>query len=123
MSFLKDFGKIASKALGIAGQLTPVAGTIITAVAPGSKAATVTNEIGAITSLILQAEVMGQALNLKGPDKLKAVTPMVSATIRSLPPFAGKKISDPAKFDAAVAQIASSVADLLNAVEGEATTT
>ena len=119
MSFLKKFGAIALQV----GKVVPIAGPILGAIIPGTKddaiIARATTSIDQIAGIIAQAEIMGQALDLKGPDKLKAATPAVAQLILASSAVAGREIADPVLFKAGAEKIAAGMADCLNALKAE----
>lgn len=67
--------------------------------------------------VIAHAEMFGQALGLTGADKLTAATPAMAQVILSSDAMIGRKIKDPEKFKAGVAQITAGWADILNSLD------
>lgn len=116
MSFLKKLGQIALKVVigldtfgPIAKQFTPDnVDRAIDAAGDYSRRA---------ASVIAQAEIMGQALQLAGSDKLKAAAPAMAQVILQSDAMIGKKIKDAAKFEAGVLQITAGWADILNSLD------
>ena len=74
------------------------------------------------TDIILQAEIMGQALSLSGQDKLKAATPAMAQLILKSDALVGRKIDDPVKFERGVAAMTSGLADILNSLDDKVET-
>jgi len=67
--------------------------------------------------LLGYSEAFGEALQLKGDQKLLAAAgPMANIILQSTT-FAGRKISDPERFKAGAAKIASGLADCLDSVD------
>ena len=120
MSFLKKLGQIAQ----VAVKLTPYGQLIAPLLPAGAQGsvAHVLDTISGVAAVVMQAEMMGQALSLPGADKLKAATPAVAQMILQSSMIAGKKIHDEALFKLGAEKVASGVADILNSLhEDEAT--
>lgn len=111
MSLLKKIGTIILKGTQVLLNIAP----LVQAVMPGS--AGVINEFNQIAAIIVQVEVMGQALGIAGPDKLKAAAPAVAQIILQSSVMVHREIADPVKFNAACATIAGGMADLLNSLK------
>lgn len=120
MGFLKKFGSIVLKLTEIVSGIAPM----VVRDFPGSAGTVqlISKDLAQIGDVIGQIEVIGQTLTLAGPDKLKAAIPLVTQVVLASPLMAGKKINDPAKFNTAIAGIASSMADLLNSLDESAVT-
>ncbi len=120
MKWLSQIGQIALQL----GKIAPIAGPILSALIPGTKDAAIiakaTTTIDQLAGIIVQAEIMGQALNLKGPDKLKAATPAIAQMILQSSVMTGRTIADPVLFEASCTGIASHVAGLLNSLKADA---
>lgn len=67
--------------------------------------------------VIMQAEIMGQALQLAGPDKLRAAAPAMAQVILQSDAMIGRKIKNPALFEQGVLKITDGWADLLNSLD------
>lgn len=67
--------------------------------------------------VITQAEIMGQALQLAGKDKLTAAAPAMAQVILQSDAMIGKKIKQPELFEAGVLKITSGWADVLNSLD------
>lgn len=72
-----------------------------------------------LASVVISAEVMGQALGTPGPDKLKAAAPQVASIILHSSVLAGRKISDPDLFNRGATKIADGMADVLNSLKDD----
>jgi len=119
VNFLKKFGSIVLKLTEIVAGVAP---TVVKDF-PGASGVVqiISKDLAEIGNVIGQVEVIGQVLGTVGADKLKAAVPLVTQVILSSSLMAGKKIADPAKFQVAVSEITSAVADLLNSLEGSIT--
>lgn len=115
MGFLKRFGEIVLKITAIATGLAP----LISGAAPASTAVVrvVVDDLTLIAKIIMDVEVMGQALSLTGTQKLEAAAPLVAQLVLNSSALAGQQIADPARFKAACTTIASGMADLLNSLK------
>lgn len=114
MTFLKKLGSIIAKGLQLAGQFE---GLI-----PANVAQTYTivkNELVQIAKVIIDVEVMGQALSLPGAQKLTAATPAVAQIILDSAILAHRKIADEALFKAGAQKIADGMADVLNSIKDD----
>lgn len=116
MSFLKKLGQVVANVAGIVSGIGPFFGAAI----PGASGTItkITSEIQQLAGVIATVEAIGQAVStpLPGTEKLKAATPLVAQVILSSSVMVGKKIADPAKFQAGCAQLASGMADILNSL-------
>lgn len=115
MTFLKKFGQVVAQILGLVTGLGPVFGASI----PGSAGpiGIVGDTLERILGVVMAVEATGAALDLPGPQKLAAATPQVAQVILASAFLARHEIADPTKFKAAVSQITSGVADLLNSLK------
>lgn len=68
-------------------------------------------------AVIAQAEIMGQALQLAGQDKLKAAAPAMAQVILQSDAMIGRKIKNPALFEQGVLKVTDGWADLLNSLD------
>ena len=116
-TFLKKIGagilqglKIATNVLPTISQEIPATAGIIGKIQDG---------IDLIGGVIVSAEVMGQALNLPGTQKLTAAAPQVAQIILQSALLAGKKIADQAKFNAGCVKVADGFADILNSLSAD----
>jgi hypothetical protein len=122
MSFLKKFGQVILKVVGLASgfepMLQPLLGTL------GSKVSaieqTVVGDLTKIAGVIGTAEAMIGAINdpnaKTGADKLKAATPFVAQVVQSTEFMLGKKIHDTALFAQGCTKITDGMADVLNSI-------
>lgn len=119
MNWLKKLGSIAK----MSSQLIPVFGPLVASIIPGEKddriVTRVTDTLGQVGNVIAQAEIFSAALSLPGAQKLEAAAPSVAQLILQSSLLAGKKVKDPARFEAAVKGLASNVAEILSSVEEE----
>lgn len=115
MTLLAKIGGIIVKGLAI---LTGVAPIFQSAV-PGASGtiSTVTSDLTQISTIITEVEAMGQALAIKGPDKLKAAAPLVAQVILQSSLLVNHKIANQALFTQACTEIAGGMADLLNSLD------
>lgn len=124
MSFLKKLGQIIATGLKVVNNVSGFIPYIPGLPAQvGSIVTEVKSDLGAMASAIVGAEVIGNALALPGTDKLRAAVPGVEQVILASEVMRHRKIKDEAKFKAAVAGLASNMADLLNSLEDNIDTT
>lgn len=72
-----------------------------------------------LSGIIVFAEAFGQTMNLAGPDKLKAATPMIAQAILQSSILADRKIANPELFHAGAQKIADGMADILNSLNDD----
>jgi hypothetical protein len=77
---------------------------------------TVSNDIEQISNIIIQTELFGQALALRGSQKLIAATPAVAQIILQSSLLVDRKITDPALFKNGCTKIADGMADIMNSL-------
>ena len=120
MTFLFKLGQIVLKGVQALTALEP----LIVAYAPKSQAGLdrAESELVKIGGIIVNAEVMGQALGLKGPDKLKAAAPSVAQIILQSTLLAGHTIAQPDLFAQGAQKVADGMADVLNAMKADVQT-
>lgn len=120
MGWLKRIGEIALKGTAIIIGLQPT----LKAYADDKTDAKIDRVVSfadKLQAVIVNAEIMGQALSLPGPDKLKAATPaMIQVILSDL--VAGRKVKDRAKFEAGVTQVTSGLADIFSSLEDKVET-
>lgn len=121
VSWLKQIGQDIVKGLKVFAtvgkDLLPVAGGVIETLDPA-----LTPVVGFLeraTTVVVDAEAIGTANALSGPQKLAGATPLVQQLVLDSTAFAGKKIADPEGFAKAIAQLTSALADAWNCVEAE----
>lgn len=123
MTFLKKLGQIIATGVELVTGFAP----ILTALHPSTTpvVTTVQNDLSAISQIVVQAEALGAALGLNGPDKLRAATGPVVQILMQSELIAGKPMSDTAAqaLNTAAQQIINGVVTVLNAVHESAATT
>lgn len=113
MSLLKTIGgaivKIAEFVIGFGPRIEQAVPAIVPIVTGIQKWFTIIQDV----------EVMGQALTLKGPDKLKAAAPLIGQDVLKILDDLGYKVSadKQPQLAAVVTGYASVTADLLNIIE------
>jgi hypothetical protein len=114
MTFLSKLGAAILKGIGIVSGLLPIASI---AYPNGAGVVNiVSHDLAAIADIITQVEAAGQALSLKGPDKLTAAAPLVAQIIISSALLSNQKIQQPDLFNSGCKSIASGMADVLNSL-------
>ena len=111
MTFLAKLGSILLKATQIVTGIAPFI--------PQAQQGTyqiISRDLEQVSQIIIQAELFGQALGIKGPDKLKAATPAVAQIILQSSILANHKINDAALFQQGCQKIADGMADVLNSL-------
>lgn len=112
--FLSALSKILSVGIQI---FTGFAPTITTAVhSSAGVVQTISQDLGQIFNVVTDAEQIGVALQLKGPDKLKAAVPGVVDIILKSAMLANHKIADEALFQQGCTSVASGIADIINSL-------
>lgn len=121
ISWLKKIGKGAQIAAEFVPQLQPYLALIkrFTPDAVDVRIDQASAKADEFAAVVIQGEVIGQALGLAGPDKLKAITPLLAQLVLKSDVLAGKKIEDPVLFQRGVASLGSGWADILNSVKGD----
>ena len=114
MGFLRKAGSIIGKItqlwLGLAPMLTNI---------PGSVRTEISSDLTILAGIIINAEAMGQALDIKGPDKLKAAAPLVAQMVLQSSLLAHRKIKDPVLFKQGCTKMGDGMADLLNSLDDD----
>lgn len=72
-----------------------------------------------IVGVVMQAEVMGQALGLPGTDKLKAAVPAAAQIFLHMDAIKGHKIKNPELFKQGVERCVGGWADILNSLDDD----
>lgn len=116
MAFLKRLGQIALKVvIGI-----DTFGPIVKGFTP-DRVDAVIDRVGDYTrqsaEVIAHAEIMGQALQLAGSQKLKAAAPAMAQVILRSDAMIGQKIHDASLFERGVLKITDGWADVLNSLD------
>lgn len=114
MKFLTKLGQIINRALQVVGILSPV--IQVESPKAGSIVQTVSADLVDVAGVITNVEAFGQALALKGPDKLKASVGPVSQIILQSTLLANHKIAQPDLFTQGATKIADGMADVLNSL-------
>lgn len=81
-----------------------------------------TNPFNEIIEAIVMVEAIGQALKIKGPDKLKAASPLIANIILKSDMLVGKKIKNQDLFNVSVEQVANGMVGILNSVNEQEVT-
>ena len=125
MSFLKKLGEVIAKGVNLAKGALPVVGKVTEAVSPYLPAlgGAFQSDLKKIAEVIAEVEVFGQVLGHPGPDKLKAVTPVVAQIILQSSLLAGHQVEKPELFTKGAEQIAAGMADVLNSLQADAVKT
>ncbi len=117
LTFLKKAGLDILKGISVVAGLAP----LLQATMPNESGVItkVASELELLKTLIIQIEAMGASLStpMSGADKLKAAAPQVTQIILNSAMFAGHKIQDQQLANIGSEQIASGIANWLNALE------
>lgn len=113
MTFLKKLGAMILKGTAIVAGIAPL---ISTSDKSAAIATTISEDLSQIGGVIASVEAVGQALSLKGADKLTAAVPQVAQVILQSTLLAGHKIADEALFSSGSKKIADGMADILNSL-------
>jgi len=118
MSFLKKFGRVLVKVIGVVVGVGPIIGAAI----PGEKddrlIGKVKDTLQEVADLVLITEGMFAGIaDASGLQKLAAASPFVAQIIQRAEFMSGKEIMDEAKFSAAIQTITGGMADLLNSLK------
>lgn len=118
MTFLKKLGQVLLKIVGIAAGVGPVIQPFLGSGAAATTTATVTNDLTAIGSVIVQIETAFAAIpGSTGAQKLQAAIPLVGNIIKTSELVTGKKIANEAMFTQAITEYAQATVDLLNSLD------
>lgn len=116
MNFLVKLGQIALRIATLETGLMP----LVRATVPQS-AMTMTAEdkLDQAVHAVITVQQIATAAGgqLTGADKLKAATPFVAQIVQRVEAISGKHPKDPAKFETAVTQMTSALADILASFE------
>ena len=82
----------------------------------------ISQDLEQISAIIIQVELFGQALGLKGPDKLTAASPAVAQIILRSSILANHKIANELVFTAGCKKIADGMADVMNSLDSSVET-
>ncbi len=121
MKFLSKIGQIIVKGLEIITGLEPMVAAINPSLA--GPALTVSHDLEQVAAIIQQMEAIGQALGIKGPDKLRGAAPLVAQIILRSTVLVNHQISDGPLFTQGTTKIADGMADVLNSLKDNIQTT
>jgi hypothetical protein len=120
MSFLKSFGTILARIIGVVAGVSGVINPLL-----DQHAQTVATNVQDKATQILQAVMNVEAsfaavwpTTQNGAQKLQAATALVGPILAQVDQISGRKIANEANWVAAVKTITGGVADLLNSYEG-----
>jgi hypothetical protein len=114
VSILKKVGQIVLQAEGFERQYSPLLGMI-----PGSDkfVPKIEDKLETATKIITDAEIMGQALGVAGPQKASMAAGPMFQLLLDLPIIQGKKPKDPVKAKADAEALGGALAEFLNNFE------
>ncbi len=115
MTFLQKLGTILLKVTQVITGFQPI--QQVTYPQAGNIVTKIISELSMLSALVVQAEAMGQALGIKGPDKAKAIAPLVAQMVLQSEMMVNRKISDPVKFQAGCQELGGAIADILNSLD------
>jgi hypothetical protein len=120
LTFLKKAGQIILEGAQIFTGFAP----FLTSAIPHSQGlvTTVSKDLSQVADAVIQAEAIGQALSLPGPQKLQAAAPLVSQILIDSSIVAGKQIAQPDLFKQGSQKIADGMADVLNSLHPDSAT-
>lgn len=77
------------------------------------------DDIAKLSNIIVEVEVLGQTLNVPGPDKLKAAIPLIAQVILKSSILTNHSISDQTLFIQGCTKVAGGFADILNSLKAK----
>jgi len=115
-SILKKIGQGIATATGLYNAYAP----LVQAVAPSttSAVAKIADRLDLATKIVIDAEIMGQAINAPGTQKAAMAAGPMFQLLLDLPILQGKKPKDPEKAKADAEKLGGALADFLNDFEG-----
>lgn len=117
MTFLKKLGSVLMRVLAVSGLVGPIVTPLFGSGKAAQTASTVTNDLTAIGTTIVQIETAFAAIpGSTGAQKLQAAIPLVANIVRTSEMVVGKKIANEALFTQAVQEYAQATVDLLNSI-------
>lgn len=116
MKFLTKFGQIALRVIGVISGVGPMVANAIPGTKDDAIIANVVDSSQQIGGIIQQAEIFGQALGLKGLDKLKGASPAVQQIILQSAALAGHKVAQEELFRQGCSKITDGWADVFNSL-------
>lgn len=119
LTFLKKLGTILANAAGIAVGIGPLIKPFLGSGVAATVVATGTNDLLAISQVVVTAEAMFQTPS-SGAQKLSASVPLIMSILKTSELVSGKKIADEHLFEQAAQKITSGMADLLNSISPDA---
>lgn len=114
MKFLSKLAEIFAKGLQLVGVFTPIIDKVDPSL--GQKIETVSADLTDAMNVIVDVEHIGTALQLKGPDKLKAAAPLVADVILKSAALANHKVANPDLFNQGATKVADGLADIVNSL-------
>lgn len=121
MTFLKKLGQILLTASGVAQVVGPIIQPFLGSGKTASTAATVTNDLTAISQTVVTVETAFAAIpGSTGAQKLQALVPLVANIISTSEVVSGKKIANDALFKQGCTEVAQGMVDVLNSIHEEA---
>lgn len=112
LGFIKKFGQVAAKAVGVVVAVSPVVNTALAA----SGHADIASTLNKFENLAIGVEATAvQAGGLSGPNKLAMLAPAVDSLIQGSGFLGNRSIADASKWDASVLAFSSAIVDMSNA--------
>lgn len=121
MSFLKKLGNIIATVTAVFTGFAPLLEKSVPST--GQVIQIISKDISAVADAVVQAEALGQMAGMDGATKAKYLAPVVAQIILSGTIVAGKKIADQALFLQGCGNLGGAVADILNSLHGDSTST
>jgi hypothetical protein len=120
MKFLSKVAEYLQQGLRVLGIFAPT----VEELAPQTTGTiqTISKDLTEIFDAIVDAERIGVALSLKGPDKLKAAIPAVSDIILQSAALSNHKIQNIDLYNQGVAKVAGGAADIVNSLHTDGIT-
>lgn len=113
MTFLKKLGEILLKGTALAMGVAPMFPKYEEAIEKG------VDTIRKIMGIVVAVEVIGQKLQLPGPQKLTAAAPLIAQVILESDMMIGRKIDNPVLFQEGATAIADGMAKILNSLKDD----
>src|SRR5689334_17137471 len=114
MNFLKKLGQILASAALYGVGAGPIAERFLGSGKASAIVSTAVNDLTQIAALVTQAEAMLQ--NTAGPDRMKAVLPLITNVIKTSEVVSGKKIANETQFNQGCQEVAQGVFDILSSI-------
>lgn len=119
MKFLSKLAQYFAKGLQILGIFQPVVQQVVGSGSAAQIIQTVSQDITQIANAVIDAEQVGVALQLKGPDKLRAAAPHVADIILRSTLLVNHSIANAQLFNQGVNEVAGGFADILNSLHAD----